>query len=187
MTEEITNEIWKDIPEYENFYQISSLGRVKSLERNVWNGKVYCVHRERILKPMKNSDGYLQVVLFKGGIRKSFKIHRLVCNAFLPNPYNLPEVNHINEDKTDNRLENLEFCDHIYNCNFGTRNERAAKGKTNHIKLSKKVKCLETGIVYPSIQEIERQLGFAHNQISCCCNKKYGYKTVKGFHFEWAE
>ena len=183
MTE--TNEIWKTIENYPD-YQVSSLGRVKSIERKVWNGKVYSTHRERILKPIKNLDGYLQVVLIKEGNRKNMRIHRLVCDAFLPNPYNLPEVNHRNECKTDNRVENLEFCDHIYNCNFGTRNERAAKGKTNHIKLSKKVKCLETGIVYPSTQEIERQLGFAHNKISQCCNKKYGYKTVKGFHWEWA-
>ena len=180
------NEEWRDVPGYESLYQVSSLGRVKSMERKVWNGKVYGAHRERILKPIKNSDGYLQVVLFKGGIRKGIKIHRLVCDAFLPNPYNLQEVNHINEDKEDNRLENLEWCSHIYNCNFGTRNERAAKAKTNSIKLSKKVKCLETDIVYPSMQEAERQLGFSHSQISSCCNKKYGYKTVKGLHFEYA-
>ena len=179
------NEEWRDIPEYENFYQVSSLGRVKSIERKVWNGKVYSTHRERILKPLKNTDGYLQVVLFKEGIRKGFKIHRLVCEAFFPNPLNLPEVNHKDECKTNNNVTNLEWCSHIYNCNFGTRNERSAKSKTNSIKLSKSVKCLETGIVYPSVQEAERQLGFSHSQISCCCNKKYGYKTVKGFHFEY--
>lgn len=180
MTEETTNEIWKDIPEYENLYQISSLGRVKSIQRKEKYKNFYRTRKEKILKPAKDRFGYLKVCLWKKGKMKNIKIHRLVAQAFLQNPDNLPQVNHRNEDKTDNRLENLEFCNSKYNCNFATRNKRIAKAK------SIPVKCIETGVVYDSTMEAQRQLGFYHSNISYCCNKKYGFKTVGGYHWEWA-
>ena len=164
-------EIWKTIEDYP-YYQVSSLGRVKSLNYNH-------TKKEKILKPVKDGFGYLKVVLCNKGKMKSIKVHRLVCEAFLKNPYNLPQINHRNEDKTDTRLGNLEYCTAKYNCNFGTRNERLAK------EFSKPVKCLETGKIYPSAMYLERELGFNHSNIVSCCNKKYGYKTVKGFHWEW--
>ena len=114
------NEEWRDIKDYKNLYQVSSLGRVKSLG----NDKK---RKEKILKPFKNNKGYLQIFLCKENKRKGMLVHRLVCEAFLKNPYNLPDVNHRNEDKQDNRLENLEYCDKRYNNNYGTRNERVAK------------------------------------------------------------
>ena len=168
------NDIWKDISGYEQLYQVSNTGKVKSLNYN-HTGK------EKILKPHKDRYGYLQVNISKKGKCKTMKIHRLVCDAFLSNPNSLPQINHRNEDKTDNRVENLEFCDNRYNSNFGTRNERVAK------KLSKKVKCLDTGKIYASTQEVERQLGFNHSNISRCCNKKCGFKTVGKLHWEWVD
>ena len=168
------NEEWRDAVGYEGLYMVSNIGRVKSL--NYLHTK-----KEKILKPGKNTRGYLYVNLCKKGKIKNTRIHRLVCEAFLPNPLNLPQVNHINEIKEDNRVENLEWCSHIYNQNFGTRNERLAKA------FSKSVKCLETGDIYPSTMYVERKLGFNHSDISACCNKKYGHKTVGGLHWEWAE
>ena len=178
MTEE--KEIWRNIEGFPG-YQVSSLGRVKSIQRKVKykNGSIHTVN-EKIIKPGKDKNGYLIVGLSKENKRKNMKVHRLVAAAFVQNDslFNT-DINHINEIKTDNRSENLEWCEHIYNCNFGSRNERLSKA------FSMPVKCIETGIVYPSTREVERQLGFYHSNISKCCNKKIKY--CGGLHWEWAE
>lgn len=157
-------EIFKDIEGYEGLYQISNLGSVKSLGNGNSNNS-----KEKILKPTKDKKGYLYVDLYKDGKRKTYKVHRLVAQTFIENPNNLPQVNHKDEDKTNNAVENLEFCDAKYNINYGTRNE----------KISKQLMCLETGKIYPSTREVQKQLGFAHSNISKCCNGKlkqaYGY------------
>lgn len=155
-------EIWKDIEGYEQLYQISNLGNVKSLGNGGSNAS-----KDKILKPAKLKYGYLTVNLCKQGKRKQYQIHRLVAQAFIDNPNNLPEVNHKDEDKTNNYIENLEWCERKYNINYGTRNQRSAENR------SKKVMCVETGVVYPSTIEVERQLGFYQQNISSACNGKY--------------
>ena len=112
-------EIWKDIEGFEG-YQISNYGRVKSLG----NDKT---RKEKILKGSKNGGGYLYVHLWKDGKRTMKKVHRLVAEAFIENPQNLPEVNHKDECKTNNNVLNLEFCDRKYNINYGTRTEKCSK------------------------------------------------------------
>lgn len=104
-------EEWREI---DDRYSVSNLGRVKSNYAN----------KERILKPYFNKCGYLMVDLRHPSTRKSVSVHRLVAFAFIPNPDNLKEVNHKDEDKTNNRVDNLEWCDTKYNCNYGTRNIR---------------------------------------------------------------
>ena len=115
-------EEWRPVVGYEGLYEVSNIGRVRSLDRYVkGKGKSYFLHKGRVLSPGIKTEGYLIVRLQ----RRMFYVHRLVTEAFLPNPDNLPEVNHKDEDKTNNRVENLEWCDHKYNMNYGTRNIRA--------------------------------------------------------------
>lgn len=114
-------EIYKPIKGFEN-YEVSNLGNVVSLNYNHSNVN-------KILKPNITHNGYLQVPLYKDGKVKVLKIHRLVADTFLLNPLNLPFVNHIDENKTNNRVDNLEWCTHIYNCNYGTRNSRISKSQ----------------------------------------------------------
>lgn len=151
-------EIFKDIKGYEGLYQVSNMGNVKSLGNGGSNSK------EKILKPQKNYKNYLFVGLWKQGKRKFYLIHRLVAEAFINNPNNYEEVNHRDEDKTNNTIENLEWCTHFYNCNYSQ---------------SKQVLCVETGIVYPSTIEVERQLGFANSHISSACTGRL--KTAYGY------
>ena len=180
MTEETTTEIWKDIPGYESLYQVSTLGRVKSLRRTVKRKNGYSLPiRERILKPRKDRYGYLNVVLQKEGKIKCMSIHRLVCEAFLPNQNNLPQVNHKDENPLNNNVENLEWCSHLYNCHYGTRNVRIAKAN------SKPVKCFETGEIYPSIMELGRKFGFSTGDICACCNNKRN--SAYGYHWQYVE
>ena len=98
----------KDIKGYEGLYAITSCG------------KVWSYRNECFLKPYLNKKGYMRVCLRKDGEKKMYSLHRLVAEAYLPNPENLPEINHKDENKTNNCLQNLEWCDHKYNINYGT-------------------------------------------------------------------
>lgn len=176
-------EIWKDIKDYEGLYQVSNFGRVRSLGNgNSNNSKV------RILKCWISKKGYLSVALCKDGKHKMYKVHRLVAENFIPNPLNLPCVNHKNENKQDNRVENLEFCDVIYNNSYGTRNQRISKKNTNG-KRSKPVLQYSQDVTliceWVSVSEIERELGYKHSSISCCCLGKN--KTSHGFIWKYKE
>ena len=111
-------EIWKDISGYEGVYQISNLGRVKSLKNTKGNPK------ETIKKPMLKENGYLQVDLYKKTKKKKFYIHRLVAMAFIPNPDNLPEVDHVDTNRTNNTVENLRWVDKKRNMNNSLTKEK---------------------------------------------------------------
>ena len=163
-------EIWRNIEGFEN-YQVSNLGNVKSL--NYKNSG-----KEKLMKPMDNGWGYLFVELRKNGEGKVKTIHRLVAEAFIPNPDNLPCINHKDENKTNNRVDNLEFCTYEYNTNYGTSNERRAK------KLAKPVICIETGIFFSSAMEAERQTEISNGNIKSCCKGKR--KTASGYHWKYA-
>lgn len=124
-------EIWKDIPGYEGLYQVSNLGRVKAPPKCVGRGKKYLVG-ERMLSLKPTRRGYVRVHLDKDGDRKFFSVHRLVAMVFIDNPLGLPCVNHKNEIKDDNRVDNLEWCTEEYNSNFGSRNLRISESKMGH-------------------------------------------------------
>ena len=140
----MNKEIWKDIKGYEGLYQVSNLGKVKALARERNN---QYSNKEIILKQSEDGKGYLQVILNKNGERKSFKVHRLVAETFIDKnnfkymknekikeiDINKLEVNHINEfDKKNNSVANLEWCTKLYNCNYGTRNQRVNSWKNGN-------------------------------------------------------
>lgn len=146
----MNKEIWKDIKGYEGLYQISNLGRIKSYDRytnsSLKNNNIIC-RKGKILKQSDDGSGYLQIVLNKNGKRKSFKVHRLVAETFIDKSnfkymsnenikeidINKLEVNHINEfDKKNNSVANLEWCTKLYNCNYGTRNQRVNSWKNGN-------------------------------------------------------
>ena len=172
------SEVWRDIEGYEGLYQVSNQGRVKSLERKA---KHWCggerIQKERILKPGNDRGGYLLVTLCAGGKPKTLKVHRLVCQAFHENPDNKPQVNHINEDKADNRACNLEWTTAMENSNFGTRNERLGKAQSKPV-----AQCTKDGELvktWPSLTEIGKQTGFSIGNISLAANGKH--KQAYGF------
>lgn len=118
-------EIWKDIVGYEGLYQVSNLGRIKSLARIDTLGHK---RKEHIMAIRTNKRGYQAVNLFKGK-EYTHKIHRLVALAFIPNPHNYPMINHKDENPSNNCVNNLEWCDAKYNSNYGTRNDKISKAQ----------------------------------------------------------
>lgn len=190
-------EIWKDIEGYEGRYKVSTKGRVKSLARKIprtRKGNTYLSDvPERILKPFDN-NGYRQVRLSDGTKTKDYKAHRLVAKAFLPNEKNLPQINHKDENKSNNDVNNLEWCDRNYNLNYGTRKERIYNNP-NYIENMKRLAeskskavrgtHVETGevIEFESAFKAYKAGGFSNTCISRVCEGER--KTHKGYTWEY--
>lgn len=168
-------EIWKDIAGYEGLYQVSNVGRVRSLKRSVF------VRNRNKYKTLKGSiktgcyelkNGYHVVSLYKDGIGKRFFTHRLVAVAFLENPLNLPQVNHKDENKKNNSVDNLEWCDAKYNTNYGDCIKRRARAQTNrHGAISVIQYSLHGDMIaeYPSLMEASRKSNVPVRAICACC------------------
>lgn len=162
-------EIWKDIIGYEGLYQISNLGRVKSLERSYfigrWKIKTSKVTvKEKILCKSTYKEGYNYVVLSKGPAVKKFKIHRLIAIHFIPNPNNYPIINHINAVRDDNRIENIEWCTHSHNLKhkFKLGNQSNAGGNN---AMAKSVLNSKTGEIFGSIVEAAKANNIAKHTL----------------------
>ena len=183
-------ENWKDIKGYEGLYQVSDLGRVRSLERDVFNprGTVIRHIEEKILAPNLNRYGYQYVSFSLNGKIKSITVHRLVAEAFIPNPENKPQVNHKNEIKTDNCVDNLEWCDASYNINFGTRTERSIQNRRSYKfgnnPSAKAVFCVELNKTFDCAIRVEEELGICGSSICNVCKGKQ--KTAGKLHWRYA-
>lgn len=161
----MNNEIWKDVSGYENLYKVSSHGRIFSCRRG------------KVLKPRKTNTGYYRAHLSVNGCAKDFAVHRLVATAFLPNPGNLDQVNHKDENKANNHVSNLEWCNQKQNINHGTCIERT------HQKQRKKVICAETGEIFPSVTDAAKKHGGSISLIATVCRGEK--KTAYGFHWKY--
>lgn len=171
-------EMWKDIQGYEGLYQVSNLGRIKSLERyRKNNGGSQTLMQERILRQGKLKKGYCRVELCKDAIRKPYLVHRLVAEAFIPNPNGFPEINHKDEDKANNNAENLEWCDSKYNINYGMHNKKLSVTKGTVVQAFDENG--EMVMEFHSMSEADRQTGIPQQNISRCINGKC--KTAGGY------
>ncbi|ARM65604.1 HNH endonuclease [Lactococcus phage LW4] len=169
-------EIWKDIPGYEGHYQVSNLGNVKRLERKDSLGRKL---KDKLLKPRANPNGYHYALLSLNGSTHNKSVHRLVAIAFIPNHEDLPVVNHIDENKQNNNVDNLEWCNYKYNANHGTGKERMI----NKVKilLGRSVTNGET--VFDTIGDASRSLNIPRSSISDCVRGLL--KTAGGFKWRY--
>lgn len=165
-------ELWKAVSGFEGIYEISSYGRVKSLSRIIQKGNNTAFLKEKMLKPSMN-ERYCFVSLGKNHNFRQYSLHRLVASAFIPNPNNLPEVNHIDGNKQNNNVENLEWCDGSYNQLHAVR--------LGLRKQARRVRCCQTGKIYPSMRCAERDLGFYLGVVSDCIRDN---KSYDGYSFE---
>lgn len=164
-------EEWRDIQGYEGMYQVSNEGRVRSMDRTIRTSTGDRFYKGRIISG-RVTNGYIYFDLYVMGKRKEARANRLVAEAFIPNPNNLPEVNHIDENPSNNKVENLEWVTHKQNMNHGTCQERRAR------KQSKRVQMISNGVVineFCSMREAQRVTGIGCGNISHCCQGKRKY------------
>lgn len=155
----------KDIKDYEGLYAITSCGKVWSYRTN------------KFLKPSEDGSNYLRVNLCKNGNRRQYSIHRLVAEVYIPNPDNKPQVNHKDENKQNNCINNLEWATAKENINYGTHNARMAKSN------QKSIYCVELDRAFESIKAAANELGINKSHISECCSGKR--KTCGGYHWRY--
>lgn len=161
-------EIWKDITDYEGLYQVSNLGRIKSFRESTKFGK----QKELILKPSLINSGYEVVSLYKGKRKRKFQVHRLVASEFLDNPDNLPCVNHKDENKLNNCVDNLEWCSYLYNNNYGTAKIRSIYTRSKPIA-QKTMDGLPLA-TYESLHIASSLLGYDYVNMKNWCKNGFG-------------
>ena len=166
-------EKWKDIDGYDGRYQVSNFGNVRTTDYN-HTGKT------KLLKLAHGTKGYMQVCLTKDNKKSTKKIHRLVAEAFIENPFNYPTVNHIDENKENNNVENLEWCTFEYNTKYGTRTERCGKPIK---QLSRNGDCIN---IFKTSAEAQRKTGVSRKHIVNCCKQKPHCLTAGGYKWVYA-
>ena len=168
--------LWKEIPDTDGKYLISTDGEVMAISRRVKFGNVFRWTKTNIRTARKKENGYLELEI----LGKHHYIHRLVAEAFIPNPYNFPCINHKDENKENNSVENLEWCDYSYNTNYGTRTKRAKEKQFGDRFV---VINLDTGEVYKTPKDASRATGIHNDSISRVCKGKS--KTAGGYRWRY--
>ena len=177
-------EIWKDIPEYEGYYQVSNMGRVKCLDRVVYRGvnkngtPIYQRVYSRVLSLHVTRTGYYSIMLHKDGKTRRFLVHRLVAQAFIPNPNGRPEINHKDGNRKNPVADNLEWCNRSENILHASR---VLHTLTYH---GKAVRCVETGEEFSSIKEAAKHYGVADTNLGNSIRGK-GQKRCAGYHWKF--
>ena len=161
------NEVWKDLVGFEGLYEVSNLGQIRSMPRRGTRGGIMSGHAD--------AKGYINITLRKDGQQFTQKLHRLIAITFIPNPDNLPDINHKDEDKRNNRVDNLEWCSAKYNNGYGTRTLRCGKP----------VVCVETGKRYDGAKWAANELNLDPSSITKCV--KNPQSTCGGYHWRYAE
>lgn len=178
-------EEWRTIEGYEGMYEVSSQGNVRSLPKAVDIGVCIQNRKEKFLKQVPDVKGYMMVWFYKDGKRKMHKVHRLVAKAFIPNMENKPEVDHINADKADNRVENLRWVtsrENFHNPITYKRNADSKRGVLNHKAKAVVQMDMQGNVIkeWVCMQDIYRECGYSHAHICQCCRGQrvwaYGYK-----------
>lgn len=174
--------IWKPISGFEGLYEVSNHGDVRSLTRYIKHDYFMQKRKGMTIRQSTSKTGYKRVTLTKNGKPHYFNVHRLVAQAFIPNPNNFSQVNHKNENKNDNRVGNLEWCTQAYNNAYGTRMKRVIEA--NKIAQASKPVCQynDAGEIvhkWRSLREIERETKFSRKHVADCCKGKV--KTAYGF------
>lgn len=187
-------EIWKAVKGYKGFYEVSNMGNVRSLDRIVHHSRNFTrFQKGSVLTIRTNTTGnYSSVMLHKDNKIKHVKVHRLVAEAFIENPHGYREINHKDENKQNNNVDNLEWCTRLYNEHYGTKHERCLKN-TDYKAIAKKNSkavlqlSLDGEIVkkWSSLAEIRRTLGFSSGNISMRCNGRYKH-PLYGYDWRWA-
>lgn len=179
----VENEEWRAVPGYEGLYEVSSLGRVKSIKRKGVS--------EKIISQTKNRGGYLRVCLWKDNKGIKYSVHRLVALAFIPNQYEKEQVNHIDECKTNNCVDNLEWCTNLENHRHGTINQRISASLTNNPKMSKRVASYDCDgnlvSIYPSVYEAGRRLGISASTIRDYLKGRHNLSHAGGYKWQFTE
>lgn len=157
-------EEWRDVHEFEGIYQVSSLGNIRN-------------SKNKLLKLYHNTNGYMSIDLYKNGKVHKFRVHRLVAEAFIPNLYNLPMVNHRDGNKMNNQVSNLEWCDNSYNLSYGSRAEKMFQSRIDRNRKTAQKKVIQFDLQgniiseYKSISEASRATGISCGAIWQSCNK----------------
>ena len=184
------NEVWKDIPRYEGLYQASNLGRIRSCARTIIRkNKIKQQFKGKILSPEDNGNGYLRLILYKNKKKNSEYVHRLIASAFIENYYNCEQINHIDGNKQNNNINNLEWCTKSYNIKEAYRLGLKTAPKTmlgiksykNHLSKPVNQYDLQGNFIkrYDSFSAAARATGLNRTHIGECCNGKN--RTYGGF------